>query len=203
MIEVRNTLDIESLRRLAGLRGATLCRMFGVNLDVCLMSEDVSFGTDFATITVWGGIDRLDDWEGFEGQYAVLRIDEGVPRIYAETDVVARDMSSEGSFFFHAGDRIQDVSIVRERVCKVVTGAVEWEYTTDTAVVIELSNGVLAVSKAALDGEMLNVTITDCLEQLTIPPAGAFWFHWNVMGTEFQRSGERLSIEDLVYSEGV
>ena len=203
MIEVRNTLDIESLRRLAGLRGASLCRMFGVNLDVCLMSEDVSFETDFATITVWGGIDRLDDWEGFEGQYSVLHIDEGVPRIYAETDVVARDMSSEGSFFFHAGDRIQDVSIVREYVRKVVTGAVEWEYTTDTAVVIELSNGVLAISKAALDGEMLNVTITDCLEQLTIPPAGAFWFHWNVMGTEFQRSGERLSIEDLVYSEGV
>lgn len=201
MIEIRNTLDVESLRRLAGLRGATLRRIFGVNLDVRLMSEDVSLETDLAMITLWGGIDRLDDWEGFEGQYAVLHVDEGVPRIYAAADVAARDTSSIGNFF-HAGDRIQEVSIVRECVRKVVTGEVEWEYTTDTAVVIDLSNGVLAISKAALDGEMLIATIVDCWEQLTIPPAGAFWSHWNVMGTEFLRSSELLSIEDLIGARG-
>ena len=52
MIEIHNTLDVESLRRLDGLRGASLRRIFGVNLDVRLMSEDVSLETDKATVTL-------------------------------------------------------------------------------------------------------------------------------------------------------
>jgi len=202
MIVIRNMMDLESLRRLDGLRGATLRRLFGVNLDVRLMSEDVSIETDRATITLWGDVDGLGDWEGFEGQYAVLHIDEGVPRIYAESDAAAHDGSNGHGFFVHAGDVIQDVSIVRESVRKVVSGEVEWEYLTDTAVVFELSNGVLAISKAALDGEMLNVTFADSWDELVIAPAGAYWFHWNVMGTEFVRSSETVSVSDLVDAQG-
>ena len=198
MIVIRNTLDLESLRRLDGLRGATLRRMFGVNLDDRLMSEDVSIETDDATITLWGAVDDLGDWEGFEGQYAVLHIDEGVPSVYAESDLAAQDDSSGSGFFVHAGDGIQDVSIVRECVRKVVSGEVEWEYVTDTAVVFELSNGVLAISKAALDGEMLNITFADSWVLLKIPPTGAFWFGWNLMGTEFLRSSELCRLDDML-----
>ena len=61
--------------------------MFGVNLDDRLMSEDVSLETDDVTITFWGAVDGLGDWEGFECQYAVLHIDEGVPSVYAESDL--------------------------------------------------------------------------------------------------------------------
>jgi hypothetical protein len=39
--------------------------MFGVNLDDRLMSEDVSLETDDVTITLWGGVDDLGDWEGW------------------------------------------------------------------------------------------------------------------------------------------
>ncbi len=202
MIEIRNTLDVESLRRLDGLRGASLRRIFGVNLDVRLMSEDVSLETDKATVTLWGDVDGLGDWEGFDGQYAVLNIADGIPNIYVASDLRAASTSDENSFFFHAGDRIQDISIVRERVRKDVTGETEWEYTTDSAVVFDLSGGVLAISKTAFDAEMLAVTFADSWEQLTIPPAGAFWFHWNEMGTEFVRSRELMSLDDLLEGLG-
>ena len=75
MIEIHNTLDVESLRRLDGLRGANLRRIFGVNLDVRLMSEDVSLETDKATVTLPPGINYDRRWllwrgriihEGFE-----------------------------------------------------------------------------------------------------------------------------------------
>lgn len=202
MIENFNTLNAEALLRLDALRGTTLRRIFGFNLDVRLMSEDVSVETDQATITLWGDVEDLGDWEGFEGQYSVLRIDEGVPSIYADTDVAAVNGANEEGFFFHAGELIEDVFIVRERVAKVVSDEVEWEYTTDVAVIFELSKGALAISKAALDGEMLNVTIADSFDRLTLPPAGALWFHWNVLGTEFLRSSELLSVEDLVTARG-
>lgn len=202
MIEIHNTLDVESLRRLDGLRGANLRRIFGVNLDVRLMSEDVSLETDKATVTLWGDVDGLGDWEGFDGQYAVMHIDDGVPDIYSANDVRAARASDENSFFFHAGDRIQDISIVRERVRKDVTGEAEWVYTTDSAVVFDLSGGVLAISKTVLDAEMLAITIADSWEQLTIPPAGAFWFHWNEIGTEFSRSSELISLDDLIEGSG-
>lgn len=198
MIEIFNTLNGEELLCLDALRGTTLRRIFGVNLDVRLMSEDVSLETDQATITLWGDVEDLGDWEGFEGQYSVLHIDEGVPSIYADTDVAAMNGPKEGSFFFHAGERIDDVIIVRERVVKVVADEVEWEYTTDVAVIFELSSGVLAISKSALDGELLNVTIGESLDRLTLPPVGAFWFHWDVLGTEFLRSSKNLNVKDLV-----
>lgn len=202
MIDIHNTLDVGSLRRLDGLRGATLRRIFGINLDVRLMSEDVSLETDKATITLWGDVDGLGDWEGFDGQYSVLHIDEGVPNIYSANDVRATRTSDDNSFFFHAGDRIQDISIVRERVRKDVAGEPEWEYTTDSAVIFDLSGGVLAISKTALDAEMLTITFADSWEQLTIPPSGAFWFHWNEMGTEFVRSSELISLDDLIEGAG-
>ena len=87
---------------------------------------------------------------------------------------------------------------MREHVRKDVSGETEWEYTTDSAVVLDLSGGVLAISKTALDAEMLAITFADSWEQLTIPPAGAFWFHWNEMGTEFARSSELISLDDLI-----
>ena len=200
-IEIRNTVATESLCLLAGLRGATLRRIFGVNLDARLISEDMSLETDRTTITLWGEVDDLGDWEGFEGQYSVLRIDEGVPSIYVETDI-AKDGSSD-NFFFHAEDRIQDVSIMRDHVRKVIAGEVEWEYITDTAVIFELSRGVLAISQVALDGEALRLTTAHSSEHLTLPPADAFWFHWNVKGTEFLRSSELLGIDDLVDAQGI
>lgn len=201
MIEIHNNLNAESLRRLAALRGATLQRLFGVNLDVHLLSEDVSIETDSGTITVWGGVDSLGDWEGFEGQYAVLHVDAGVPSLYGDHGVNVD--SGRAGLYFHAGDRIDDVSIVRECVRKVVTGESEWEYTTDTAIVFELSNGAFAISKTALDGEMLHVAFAESFDQLDIPASGAFWFHWDQLGTEFLRSSETLSLDDLIDAQGI
>jgi hypothetical protein len=200
MIEKSNVLDGESLLRLSKMRGQTLRRIFGHNLDNHLMSEDISIETESSTITLWGEVDSLGDWEGFEGQYAVFRIEEGRPKIYLENDLNPSKSAIDNSFYFHAGARIEGISIVRESIRKEVQGALEWVYTTDTAIIFELSDGVFAVSKTVLDGEMLAITRADSFEKLEIPPADSFWFHWNEMGTEFFRKCEVLKIDELTSS---
>ena len=198
MIEVLNVVDGDSINILKGLRGATLRRIFGVSLDSHLRSADVSIETDRGTITLWGDIDDLNDWEGDDGQYSVFHICLGIPDLYPNLGAAAIRKADHNSYYFHAGDCITDFNIHRETVRKVVAGEVEWTYTTDIAIVLELTNGVLAISKSSHNQEMLIVNFADCFEELDIPPTGGFWFHWNVMDTSFQRRAEWIDQEEGV-----
>ena len=198
MIEVFNVVDGDSLKILSGLRGATLRRIFGVSLDSHLRSADVSIETDRGTVTLWGDIDDLNDWEGDDGQYSVLHIGRGIPNLYPNLGAAAIRKADHNSYYFHAGDCITDFKIHRETVRKVVAGEVEWSYITDIAIVLELTNGVLAVSKSSLNQEMLIINFADSFEELNIPPTGGFWFHWDAMDTAFQRSAEWMDREALI-----
>jgi len=198
MIEVFNVVDGDSLKILSGLRGATLRRIFGVSLDSHLRSADVSIETDRGTVTLWGDIDDLNDWEGDDGQYSVLHIGRGIPNLYPNLGAAAIRKADHNSYYFHAGDCIADFKIHRETVRKVVAGEVEWSYITDIAIVLELTNGVLAVSKSSLNQEMLIINFADSFEELNIPPTGGFWFHWDAMDTAFQRSAEWMDREALI-----
>jgi hypothetical protein len=66
------------------------------------------------------------------------------------------------------------------------------------AIVLELTNGVLSVSKSSLNQEMLIINFADSFEELDIPPTGGFWFHWNAMDTAFQRRAEWMDREALI-----
>jgi hypothetical protein len=198
MIEVFNVVDGDSLKILSGLRGATLTRIFGVSLDARLRSADVSIETDRGTVTLWGDIDDLNDWEGDDGQYSVFHIGRGIPNLYPNLGAAAIRKADHNSYYFHAGDCITDFKIHRETVRKVVAGEVEWSYITDIAIVLELTNGVLAVSKSSLNQEMLIINFADSFEELNIPPTGGFWFHWDAMDTAFQRSAEWMDREALI-----
>ena len=166
MIEVFNVVDGDSLKILSGLRGATLRRIFGVSLDSHLRSADVSIETDRGTVTLWGDIDDLNDWEGDDGQYSVFHIGRGIPNLYPNLGAAAIRKADHNSYYFHAGDCITDFKIHRETVRKVVAGEVEWSYITDIAIVLELTNGVLAVSKSSLNQEMLIINFADSFEEL-------------------------------------
>ncbi|NQW72933.1 MAG: hypothetical protein HQ453_09390 [Actinobacteria bacterium] len=203
MIEVLNVVDGDSINILKGLRGATLRRIFGVSLDAHLRSADMSIETDRGTVTLWGDIDDLNDWEGDDGQYCILHIGRGIPDLYPNLGAAAIRKADNNSYYFHAGDCITDFKIHRETVRKVVAGEVEWSYTTDVAIVLELTNGVLAISKSSLNQEMLIISFADSFEELEIPPTGGFWFHWNAMDTAFQRSAEWMDREALIGIGGI
>ena len=137
----------------------------------------MSIETDRGTVTLWGDIDDLNDWEGDDGQYSPFHIGRGIPDLYPNLGAAAIRKADHNSYYFHAGGCITGFKIHRETVRKVVAGEVELSYTTDIAIVFELTNGVLAVSKSSLNQEMLIINFADSFEELDIPPTGGFRLH--------------------------
>lgn len=139
-------------------------------------------------MTVVSDIDYLD-FDGEEDSYACLSVQAG-----------AHDLEQAAKtghlYYFHDGETIEDVLIVRDTITGRRDGELVWTYSADNAVVFVLSGGAVAVSKLGYHDEMLQVVHADSLDSLSLPPISGCWK--DKLGLEHTRFRDAIPIADLI-----
>lgn len=194
MLQVVNLLDRSEYAELAFLKGSKLKMFGGRGLHEWLSGAEVNVVTDRAALHIWVDIDELGQWEGTDGgepDYTAIHVDR--------SDEGLAEAQEHGSmYFFHSGQTVTDVSIVRETVTQAAYGTEIWDYVTDVSIVFELSGGALAITKRNHSVEDLVVTHAESVSSLKIPPTNGFWCHWNDMAYSFAARREWLTIEEAM-----
>lgn len=188
MTTITQILDVESLSRLARLRGTTWRYFGGAQVSTWLTDVSIFVSTDDGDVTMSGETTDLD-FEGEADNYSRFRIDDGA------TDL---DTASRAGHLYHfnGGHRLEDVLIVREIVTERRDGKQAWTYVNDLAVVFVLDNGVIAISKVSHHTELLSVVRADQLDALDLDEPSHGWE--DKLDVEFSFTREVLSINDLI-----
>jgi hypothetical protein len=180
-------LDSEGLLRIAALKGK-VWRCFGSpGMTDCLTDVTAFFCTDGPAITI-SGIAEYLDFEGEEDTYSLLHVDDGASD-FNEAEKVGR------LFFFYAGQRVDDVLIVRETIVENRDGQEAWQYVTDIGIVFKFSAGVIAVTKVSHHTELLSIIKANALEELQIDEPTNIWE--DKLGIEYTIGRDFIPIDAL------
>lgn len=193
MNKAARLIDHDSLLRLAKLVNGAWEYFGAEGMGVELRTSfNAFFVTSCGSITVWSDVEYLD-FTGEEDTYSGLSVEDGALHL--------REARSTGSFFyFHAGESVVDVLVLRERIQEVCDGVTTWEFTTDLAVVFVLSEGVIAVSKRSQHAEVIAVTHAGSLEQLAIAEPSSSWVEQ--IGVDYVHSREFIRVAELLALQG-
>lgn len=186
MLTINQTLDPESMTRLAGLRGQRWRYFGGAQLTDWMTEVSLFVSTDGPTLTVSGEVDDLD-FEGEEDSYSHLRVDPGAP------DLPAARRSGH-MFHFNVGEEIKDVLILRETVTQQIDTQPTWTYITDTAIIFQLETAVIAFAKASQHSELLVAVRATNTENLQIDEPTNLWT--NKIGIEHTITRNLISIAE-------
>lgn len=165
---MKNLLTRSDLEQLAGLRGERLEFFAGGGLWEHLAGDNVVFVTTSATLTVWTTMTALD-FEGFLEEYTVFRVDQG------DHGHLPEAKNKGYVYYFHSGELIQNIVIVREEVNEHRMGELAWNYTTDVAIILILEAGAIAITQIGMHEGLLKVTHAESLEKLELPEVGSRW----------------------------
>ena len=102
-------------------------------------------------------------FEGFQADYSTINF---LPPKSADLNASIR---KGFSYYFHTGERVIGVSIIRDRVVHLHGSEVLWDYQSDSGVILYLTNGALAISKLGYHDEMLQVTYFDPADMVRLP----------------------------------
>lgn len=192
MRQVTNLMAHWEYADLAALKGSRFQMSGGRGLHEWLSGSEVNLVTDKTSLLIWADIDELGQWEGIDGgepAYSTLNV--------GKSDLGLAEAQSRGLvYFFHRGEKIKDVLIVRETVTQTACGEKTWSYETGVSIVLVLSDGALAITKTNHSIEDLVVSHADTLSSLITPPTDGFWYHWNNLAVSFESSRKRLTIEE-------
>ena len=167
MALVMNTLSRDENEVLRGLRGATFDSLAGAYLPDYLSGSEVLLVTDRGCWRIWSEVTGLD-FQGFDEDYSALHV--------AVSDAGLDQATRLGNrYYFHSGERIDDVEIVRETVKEVVIGEVTWEYTSDIAIVLKLAGGSMTLRREHLSMEVLSVQFADAGAVTDVPTPTSYW----------------------------
>lgn len=130
------------------------------------------------------------DFEGFEEEYPSLHVSVGGSQLEAA--------SAAGRVFHqHHGETVEAIYIVRETITRSMDGEQEWEFSTDYAVVFELTSGALAIFKGGHHDEALFVNIADDVDSIVIPDRSSEWSWDNQLGETFEVHRDWLPLGDI------
>ena len=134
----------------------------------------------------------ISSFEGFESDYDNLRVGS------VESSASAAEKRGELSFVFR-GNRVVNVSILRETITKTEMKMPIWNYTTDFAIVFELNTGFLAIFKGSHTGsQALQVCSSGSLETLEISDSSLEWTSDATPGEEFIVKRSFFPVRDLL-----
>ena len=167
MTTVTHILDQEALRRLVRLRGQTWRCFGGPDVSDWLTDVSIFIVTEQGAVTLTGETDDLA-FEGEGDTYATLRVDDGASNF----PIAAK----EGNlYYFHAGQEILDVLVLRESVTEIRDGHPAWTYLTDLGIVFVFADGVIAVTKVSHHTELLAVLRADSIDTLYVKEPSNVW----------------------------
>ena len=195
MIEETALLDRQSLELLAACVGRTWRFVTGSPL-----TEKPGF------LFSWGQVEVaceegkvaitseefISSFEGFESDYDNLRV--GSVLDIASTAEKRGEVS-----FLYRGNRVANVSILRETITKTEMETPIWKYTTDFAIVFELNAGFVAIFKGSHTGsQALQVCSSGSLESLEISDSSLEWTSVATLGEEFIVKRSFFQVKDLL-----
>jgi hypothetical protein len=167
MALIVNTLSRDEITNLRGLIGATFDSLAGAHLPDYLSGSEVLLVTDRGVLRIWSEVMGLD-FQGFDEDYSTLHVAIGDDGLDEATRLGHR-------YYFHSGERIDDVEIVREIVSEVVIGEATWEYCSDIAIMLKLSGGSLTLRREHLNMEVLSVRFADVGAVTGVPTPTSYW----------------------------
>lgn len=188
MITVTQSLDHESLTRLADLRGQRWGYLGGPHVSNWMTDVSMFVSTEESALTISGEVDELD-FEGEQDSYSRLRVDQGAVDLAAATE-------SGHRYYFHAGEEVRDVLIVEETVRQITYGQPTWTYTNDIAIVFALQTGAIALAKVSHHSELLCVVQAVDVQALKIEEPSHIWT--DKLGVEHYFTRDITPIRDLL-----
>ena len=167
MIITTNTFTHSELGILQSHIGSSLDSIAGNGLPDFLTSTEILIVTTDGVLHLW--CDSVEyEFQAFSEDFSTWRIDE-VPSGLAEA-------TSHGDrYFFHKGEEVLNVEVVRETTREIQFGEPRWEYTTDVAVVLTLSGGKLVVERTDLNIEILTARFVEEGDDFELTPSDSYW----------------------------
>ena len=159
MKNIFSNLDIAKLQ---GLVGSELSYVAGPQLWEFLNSDLIFVAAGSKRLSFQGDI-FPESFEGFDSDYSRIKLSEPTQ---AEVDAA---LKVGAAYYFHSGEVIDRVYVIRDSIRYFGAKGETWEYVTDTGVVFQLTGGTLAVSKLGHHDEMLQVTYLDELSVDLLP----------------------------------
>ncbi len=152
-------LGQDSLNNLATLLGARWQYLGGAELWDRLSASQAFIVTDAGDLSIEADIAYMD-FEGFEDNYSYLRAIPGAQNL-------ARARTRGYLYYFHTGQAVTDILIVRDEVSEVRYGQTAWEFSFDSAIVFQLQHAVIAITKFP-HSELFLITHAQTLDQLDV-----------------------------------
>jgi len=187
-------IDAASIRALESVVGSEWAYITGAVLSekpgYLFAWDAVAIRTSKKTIAICS-TEVDSDFEGALLDYDVLsaKFDDTVSR-----EALARgDVSAK-----FAGATVEKIWILREKIVKRNLGEMEWCYSTDFAVLIELSAGSVGVFKGSHVGsQALQVTFAATVDALEISDSSDEWTFDSEIGVDYVVTREVLALSDL------
>lgn len=159
MKNIFSNLDIAKLQ---GLVGSELSYVAGPQLWEFLNSDLIFVSAGSKKLSFQGDI-FPESFEGFESDYSRIKLSEPTN---SEVDAAVK---VGAAYYFHSGEVINRVFVIRDLIRYIGSKRESWEYVTDSGVVFQLTGGALAVTKLGHHDEMLQVTYLDELSVGLLP----------------------------------
>lgn len=140
----------KDLRKLESVLGATVSSISGLNMPSWLLSPVVNLETSARSIQISGVVDE-SDFDQEVDTYASLRIED------ASLEEIQQAKESGSAYFQVAGERINEIQIVREVISQTTHGLHTWKYVADVAIVFALDKQSLVFRLSTLHNELIKV----------------------------------------------
>lgn len=180
-------LDQDSLHNLAAVLGARWQYLGGADLWDRLSASQAFIVTDGGALTINADIEYLD-FEDFEDNYSYLRAIPG-----------AQDLATARSrgylYYFHTGQTVTDVLIVRDKISEIRYGHTAWEFSFDSAIIFQLQHAVIGITKYP-HSELFLITHAPELGELDVISRFDEWE--DELGVEHITTRTTIPIRELV-----
>lgn len=188
MNRTTNTFTRPELRLLQDHVGSKLDSIAGKGLPDYLTSTEILIVTTHGVLRLW--CDSVSyEFQSFSEDFSTWMLDE-------ESNGL-QDATKQGDrYFFHKGEELLSADLVRETTREVKFGETSWEYTTDIAVIFNLSGGKLVIQRTDLNIELLTASFLDASNEVEIPPSDAYWEA--TVDTHYEVERETLSVQSLL-----
>jgi hypothetical protein len=158
----------EAQLRLRSLIGQQFSFVGGVNLPDYLVSDSLIVETSSTSVSIYGDTEEQALGQGSSDDFAFFVIgdvgDKELETIHKSGNMYLLDKRS----------RITDIFVIRDFVSVVSENVTKWQLEWDSAIVIGLETGFVAISFLSLGAEALRVDFLDelALEMLPLPSSG-------------------------------
>jgi hypothetical protein len=150
---MQNLITTTELLLLKQLIGAKLDCIGGEYLTSRLNSASIFIKTDKGSLLIWG--DYFDqDFAGFGDEFSFFRVNK------ANEDQVGLARKKGNLYFFHGGETINNIELVRLTVSREDVDGATGSFVTDIGIVFHLSGGSMVLFRENLHLEPFQVSFS-------------------------------------------